>query len=172
MAGEGGHMTIDYTGPKCGCGKQGCIEMYASGTAITARARTLARRSHSQMVELAGGRAAKITAEMVGEAALNGDALAIKVLQEGADYLAIWLGSIIDLLEPDVIVIGGGLGHLMASFFGYIRGKLSRWSINPSAQKLPIVTALYLAESGIAGSAALWLQPSAQSAARKNNAGA
>ncbi|MFB3813322.1 MAG: ROK family protein [Terriglobales bacterium] len=167
MAGEGGHMTIDYAGPKCPCGKQGCIEMYASGPAIGARARAvLTRSSRSLMLELADGKVSAVSAHTVGKAALNGDPLAVKVLQEAADYLAIWLGNIIDLLEPDVIVVGGGLGHLMASFFSYIRGRLTRWSINPRAQQLPIVSALYGAESGIAGSAALWLQPTASEPAR------
>jgi glucokinase len=83
------------------------------------------------------------------------------VLRETADLLSIWLGGIIDLLEPDVIVVGGGLGHLTASFFGYIREQLQRWSIAPRAQEIPIVSANYGAESGIAGAAALCIEPKA-----------
>jgi glucokinase len=171
-AGEGGHMTIDYRGPLCLCGKRGCIEMYASGQAISKRARaslTAARRrtataaqrhaaASSKLLELADGNIEDVTAEMVGKASMEGDPLATKVLEDAAESLAIWLGGIIDLLEPDVIVVGGGLGHLMASFFGFMRTQLQRWSINPRGHEVPIVSAMYGAVSGIAGAAALCRQ--------------
>ncbi len=160
-AGEGGHMTIDLRGPKCLCGKRGCIEVYAAGPAIALRAQKKiagSRRAGHAMLALADRKVANVTAEIVGKAALAGDALAIEVLREVADLLAIWLGGIIDLLEPHVIVVGGGLGHLMASFFGHIREKLDTWSINPRSAEIPIVSATYGAASGIAGAAALWTQ--------------
>ncbi len=171
-------MTIDYAGPRCACGKRGCIEQYAAGPAIARRAQAKLAAAHrkpprharkrvaveSKMLELAGGRMSAITAEMVGKASLEGDLLATEVLQEAAQYLAIWLGGIIDLLEPDVVVVGGGIGHLMASFFGYIRTQLERWSIAPHAHEIPIVSAMYGAVSGIAGAAALCLQPTVSGA--------
>ncbi|HLX75029.1 MAG TPA: ROK family protein [Terriglobales bacterium] len=157
-AGEGGHMTIDFHGPQCACGKRGCIEMYASGSAIGARARHLVGHSpRTRILELAEGKTAAITSEIVGRAALDGDALANEILREAADYLSIWLGDIIDLLEPEVIVIGGGLGELMGSFFNYIRSRLETSSISPSRQQIPILSALYGAESSLVGSAALCL---------------
>ncbi|HKW67534.1 MAG TPA: ROK family protein [Terriglobales bacterium] len=157
-AGEGGHMTIDLNGPECACGKRGCIEMYASGSAIGARARQLvAHNSHTRILELVEGKAAAVTSEIVGKAALDGDALANEILREAADYLAIWLGNIIDLLEPEVIVIGGGLGELMGSFFNYIRGRLDACSVTPGRQQIPILSALYGTESSLVGSAALCL---------------
>jgi glucokinase len=171
-AGEGGHMVINYDGPRCGCGKHGCIEVYAAGPAIARRAQEkLAAhlKGHSRkramvtskMLELADGHVAKVTAEIVGKASMEGDPMATEVLRETADLLSIWLGGIIDLLEPDVIVVGGGLGHLTASFFGYIREQLQRWSIAPRANEIPIVSAGYGAESGIAGAAALCIEPKA-----------
>lgn len=170
-AGEGGHVVINFNGPKCPCGKRGCIEQYAAGPAIARRARAQlaetkpahhARKRlalQSKMLELAEGRVQNVTAEIVGEAALAGDLLATRVLQETAGYLAIWLGNIIDLLEPDIIVIGGGIGHLMATFLGYMRGQLERWSIASCASEIPIVSAIYGAEAGITGAAALCLNP-------------
>ena len=169
-AGEGGHVSIDYRGPRCACGKLGCIEVFAAGPAIAQRARArltqaerLRESPRSKILEYAGSIKA-VTAEHVGKASLEGDAPATEVLQETADYLAIWLGNVIDLLEPDVIVVGGGLGHLMATFFGYIRAQLPKWSINPRCQEIPIVSAMYGAVSGIAGAAALCL-PAARLAA-------
>jgi glucokinase len=175
-AGEGGHMTIDLNGPQCACGKRGCVEMYASGSAIGARARQLvATNPRTRILELAEGKAAAVTSEIVGRAALDGDALANEILREAADYLSIWLGNIIDLLEPEVIVMGGGLGELMGSFFNYIRGRLEASAVSPSRQQIPILSALYGAESSLVGSAALclprgqvWMERSRKSAKRRD----
>ena len=157
-AGEGGHMTIDLHGPQCACGKRGCIEMYASGSAIGARARQLVANSpRTRILDLVDGKAAAVTSEVVGRAALDGDALANEILREAADYLSIWLGDIIDLLEPEVVVIGGGLGELKGAFFNYIRGRLETASVSPSRQQIPILSALYGGESSLVGSAALCL---------------
>jgi glucokinase len=162
MAGEGGHMTIDASGPLCPCGKRGCIEMYASGLAIARRARERldgASGPTSALFELVNGNLSAITAQAVGKAAMAGDAVAVQVLQEAAERLSQWLGNIIDLLEPEVIVIGGGLGQLMREFVGFIRERLDVWSINPRHRQIPIRSALYGSESGIVGSAALCLLP-------------
>src|SRR5208283_1602988 len=113
-AGEGGHMSIDYQGPRCACGKPGCIEILAAGPAIARRARALltAKSASKQaseqsprsiMFDLANGSIDAVTSEMVGQACLAGDPLAKKTLLETVDLLALWLSNIIDLLEPDVI---------------------------------------------------------------------
>jgi glucokinase len=156
-AGEGGHMTINFEGPLCGCGKRGCIEMYASGTAIALRARERLNqhRTGSRMLDLVDGRIAEVTAVTVGKAALDGDPLANEILRETSDYLAIWLGNIIDLLDPDVIIIGGGLGELIGSFFSHIRARLEEWAISPQRRQIPIIGALYRSESSLVGAAAL-----------------
>jgi glucokinase len=157
-AGEGGHVTIDFRGPQCACGKRGCIEALASGPAIAQRARerlAVPRPSTSKMVELAGGDPAQLTAEMVGEAFRKADSLAAEVLLETAGLLAVWLGNVIDLLEPEVIVFGGGVAALMSAFFGHIRAQLPRWSINQRCQDIPVLLARYGADAGIVGAAAL-----------------
>ncbi len=162
LAAEGGHVSIDYRGPRCACGKQGCIEALASGPAIARRARAKladAAAGNSKISDLAAGNLDSVTAKMVAEAYGAGDPHATEILQETADYLAIWLGNIIDLLEPDVIVVGGGLGQLMSSWFDHIRRQLPSWSINPRCQEIPLVKARYGEDSGIAGAAALHLAP-------------
>lgn len=160
-AGEGGHMTINYRGPACGCGKRGCIEMYASGTAIAKCARNLLRHRggrHSRMLKM-GGEISDVTTEIVSRASRAGDPLAREILEEAAGHLAIWLGGMIDLLEPQVIVFGGGLGRVMISLRGHIRQQLDRWTINPRWQKVRIVSAQYGSESALAGAAAQWFAP-------------
>jgi glucokinase len=161
-AAEGGHVTIDYRGPRCKCGKLGCIEILASGTAIARRAseRIAAGRS-SAILEQAEGRLDRITAEMVGRACLASDSLAKELLQETAMFLTVWLGSIVDLLEPDVMIIGGGVASMLQPFFAQIRDHLPEWSVNSHCQEIPLVIAHYGAEAGIAGGAALCREPSA-----------
>ena len=159
---EGGHMTVNFSGPLCGCGKRGCIEMYASGTAISRTARSLLgsiRDKRSRMLKMAGGKISDVTAETVNKAARAGDKLAIQVLQEASDHLAIWLGNIIDLLEPEVIIVGGGIGRVMTSFRARMRRTLETWAINPGAHRVPILNARYGAQSALAGAAALWFGP-------------
>jgi glucokinase len=159
-AGEGGHTTIDFRGPTCACGKRGCAEVYVSGTAIAREAKERMDeqpRDNSLILTLAGGSAAGVTAEMVVKAAEDGDALAKEVLTDVIERLSIWLGNIIDLLEPDVIVIGGGLAGLAISFLPDIRHYLERWACSPGQEKMPIVKAFYGAESALVGAGALWL---------------
>lgn len=169
-AAEGGHMTIDFHGPRCACGKRGCIEMYASGTAIGKRARERlveGDASRSKMLALAGGKIEAVTSEIVAKAASGGDSLANEILKEVAERLGIWLGNIIELLEPDVIVVGGGAGRLMMSRVAQIRESLETWSINPRWREVPIVEAKYGSESAVAGAAALWLPSKAFRSQRK-----
>jgi glucokinase len=156
-AGEGGHMSIDYHGPFCGCGKRGCIEALAAGPAIGARARTKlgAGSSHSAILDLAKGDVAAVTSEMVGQSNAAGDALAREILLETVEVLTPWIGNIIDLLDPDVIVMGGGVAGMLRPFFDEIKNGLPGWCVNPRATEIPLVMAHYGAEAGIAGGAAL-----------------
>ena len=159
-AAEGGHTTIDYHGPRCGCGKVGCIEAFASGPAIARRASELiATGRGSAILEQAEGHLDRVTSEMIGRAYLAGDLLAKEVLQETAMVLTVWLGNIVDLLEPDVIIVGGGVAPMLQPFFGEIRDRLPSWSVNLRCQEIPLVMAHYGADAGIAGGAALCREP-------------
>jgi glucokinase len=155
-AGEGGHMSIDYKGPHCGCGKPGCIEVLASGPAIALRARTkLASGRTSGLLELAGGKLDSVTSQMVGKAAAAGDAVATETLHETVGLLACWFGNIVDLLEPDVMIVGGGVASMLKPFLGEIRDRLPEFSVNQRCQEIPLLSARYGEDSGIAGGAAL-----------------
>lgn len=167
-AAEGGHVTIDYRGPLCGCGKRGCIEALCSGPAIARRAKErLAKfqqagsppaeslRAESKILALAGGNVDAVNAETVAEAFRQGDPLAAEVLRETAEFLAIWAGNVIDLLEPDVFIFGGGLAQFMSAFFGRIQEQLENWCVNKRYVEMPMVLAKYGPDAGIAGAAAL-----------------
>jgi glucokinase len=157
-AGEGGHMSIDYHGPFCGCGKRGCIEALAAGPAIALRARTMLAAEpnrHSVILDLAKGNVAAVTSEMVGQAYAAGDSLAVEVLLGTVEVLAAWLGNIVDLLDPDVLVVGGGVTAMLKPFFKDILSALPAWCVNPRASEIPLLMAHYGADAGIAGGAAL-----------------
>jgi glucokinase len=155
-AGEGGHMGIDVNGPACGCGKRGCIEVLASGPGIARRARQrLAGGISSRLVDLAYGDADGVTSEMVGKACAAGDPVAQAVIEETLDLLAYWLGNIVDLLEPDVIVMGGGVTSMLAPYLGEIRGRWTGALVNPWPENIPFVLARYGEEAGVAGAASL-----------------
>jgi glucokinase len=161
LATEGGHVGVDLHGPLCACGKRGCIETLAAGPAIARRARAkLAQAAESQakksaLLEMAGGRAEAVTSEMVAKAHAAGDPLAREVMQETLDLLAYWLGNVIDLLEPDVIVIGGGVSSMLAPFLEDIRARWVGACLSPYPQETPLVLAHYKEDAGIAGAAAL-----------------
>jgi glucokinase len=154
-AAEGGHVSIDYKGPRCACGKRGCIEALASGPRIAQRAREkLAAGVESRILAHAGS-VEQVQAEHVGAAFGEGDEVAREVLTETAFLLTLWLGNIVDLLEPDVIVVGGGVAELMSSFFAGMSAGLPLCCLNQRANEIPLVLARYGADAGIAGAAAL-----------------
>ncbi len=157
-AAEGGHMSIDYHGPRCGCGKPGCIEILAAGPAIARRARAkLAseQNPHSSILDLAQGNIDAVTSEMVGQAYTAGDELAKQTLEETVKLLSLWLSNIVDLLEPDVVIIGGGVAAMLSPFFGDLSKWLAEYCINSRCQEIPLLKAHYGADAGIAGGAAL-----------------
>jgi glucokinase len=155
-AGEAGHMGIDIHGPKCPCGKKGCVEVLASGPAIGRRARQkLASNKRSLMLQLAGGDMQAVNGEIVSRAAQQGDALAKEVIDETVNVLAYWLGNVIDFQEPEVIVMGGGVSTTLAPYLEDIRKRWIGNVVNPWPEKVPLLLAHYGEEAGIAGAAAL-----------------
>lgn len=157
-AGEGGHVSIDYRGPECRCGKRGCIEVLAAGPAIGARARaklSAVPSRHSAILDLAQGKIESVTSELVGRAYASGDTVAGEILQETVDLLTIWLGNIVDLFDPDVLVFGGGVSAMLTPFFDRMKAGLPNWCVNPRVAEIPLLIAHYGSDAGIAGGAAL-----------------
>src|SRR4029077_13242493 len=135
----------------------GCIEALAAGPAIAkrARARLAADSSGSAAIlGLAGGNLDAVSSEMVGTAYVAGDPLAKQVLQETTDLLALWLGNIVDLLEPDVMIVGGGVAAMLNPFFDEVRRLLPAYCVNSRVQEIPLLMAHYGADAGMAGDAA------------------
>jgi glucokinase len=155
-AGEGGHMGIDMRGPRCNCGKRGCVEVFASGPAIAGRIRQkLQADPSSKLMGLPVDNLETVTAELVGRAAAKGDPLALSVIDEVVEILAYWLGNIVDLIEPDVVIIGGGVAPMLAPYLDRIYKRWQGACINPRAQVIPIILSSYGDDAGVIGAAAL-----------------
>lgn len=158
-AAEGGHVTINYQGPLCACGRRGCIEAYASGTALTRRTlqRLGAAQAASKIVDLVAGDLEQITPVVVAQAAQADDELALELIGETGEYLGIWLGGMINLLDPEIIIIGGGLSSIGEPLFRSIRETVPQHTLNPFAEAIHIVPAKLHNDVGILGAAALHL---------------
>jgi len=124
LAGEIGHMILEPDGPVCTCGRRGCLEALASGPAIARRARELLKREpHRGQVlrQLAGGSLEAVTSEMVSRAAAEGDEIAQQVLDEAAGALGLGIANAATLLNPGLIVLGGGVIKAGERFLSIVR---------------------------------------------------
>jgi glucokinase len=105
-------MVLDEDGPTCGCSQRGCLEALASGTAIAARAAALAAEGESPLLARLARESPPLTAEDVQQAALEGDAVARRVVEEAGHYLGLGLVNLVHVFNPHGIVIGGGVSHM------------------------------------------------------------
>lgn len=124
LAGEIGHMTVQPGGPVCTCGRRGCLEALAAGPAIARRARErlLAEPQAGWLLrQLAGGDVGAVTAEHVSRAAEAGDLLAQQILDEAARALGLGIGNAIALMNPQRVVVGGGVAKAGERYFEVVR---------------------------------------------------
>lgn len=155
FAGEPGHMLVDADGMVCACGKRGCWETVSSGTGLANLARLAAARGEAQrIVTLAGGDAASIRGEHVSAAYEEGDADAARIIDELGTWVARGLGSLVTLLDPEIIVLGGGLSAINDHFLDEVRAKLMDSVLGRGYRPVvPVVAALLGAEAGAIGAA-------------------
>jgi len=153
-AGEIGHMTIDINGPKCNCGNTGCLEMLASGTAIAREAaRRLRAGEQSTLIEMAGGRVENVTSEKVAAAARQGDALARDVIAGAAGYLGVGMVNLVNIFNPDTIIIGGGVAKMGDLLFHPVRQAVRERAFTLHAQAVHILPARLGDDAGVIGAA-------------------
>jgi glucokinase len=160
VAAEGGHVPIDPRSPYvCGCGNRGCIEALCSGPSIARRARVLLEQDFkkaSLLRDLTGGDLSTITPKMISAAAAQRDPVARIILDETGFYLGAWLGGIVSLLDPEMIVIGGGVSQIGKPLFRKIRETIPQYTINRHVvPSLPIVQAKLRENVGVFGAASL-----------------
>lgn len=156
MAGEIGHTTLLPGGPLCGCGNRGCLEALAAGPAIARAARErIAAGMSTTMTELALSDPRRITARLVAEAAAQGDEIARQVLSEAMDYLGLGIANLVNILNPELIVIGGGLANIGEALLGPVRRAIEQHAFFSLAQTVRVVKAELGDDAGALGAAAV-----------------
>jgi glucokinase len=151
--GELGHVTVDWKGRLCrGCGRHGCLEAYASGTSIGERAAEALETSDRQSILAALDRP---TAQDVAAAARDGDALAVQLWDETVAALACGLTSIVNLFEPELVVLGGGVTRVGEQLLGPVRERVKADAVRPAGGPLAIVQSALGDHVGIVGAAAI-----------------
>lgn len=161
MAGEAGHVTIDYDSKvSCNCGGTGCVEALASGMAS---ANTFKRKICSGVIDgsgvlkMAGGDVENITMKHIADAAAQGDEEALRSIREQGTLLGIWLAGMISVLDPEIVVIGGGVSLAGDLLFSSIRKSIPDNTINIFAADTPIVPAELRENVGILGAVSTFL---------------
>lgn len=142
-AGELGHMTVESNGPLCSCGNHGCLEAVASGEAIRQQAiRILQRGIPSAMIEVVQGDLAKIDAKIVFDSAAAHDSVAQSIISRAAEYLGIALANCINLLDPDCIVLCGGITRNGEWFIQQIKNHIDYRRMRGSGRSVKIRTGM------------------------------
>jgi len=159
VAGEIGHTTIDSTGRYCRCGNYGCLEAYASGPAIALRAReALERNEESKLRTMVSGDLTQLTAAIVYQAANDGDALANEIVRDTARFLGTGVANILNMLNPDVVVLAGGVAKAGERLFEPLRAEVKRRAFKPAVAACRIVPGELDGTAGMVGAVATFKQ--------------
>jgi glucokinase len=159
LAGEIGHVIVEPDGPLCGCGNRGCWEQVASGLAIArAGAGVVEDHPNGAIARLADGDPERVTGELVTEAARAGDAVAGRILAEVGRRLGEGVAGLVNILDPEIVVIGGGAGEagevLLAPLRVAFTASLEGADVRPD---VPIVPASLGNDAGAIGAGLLAL---------------
>lgn len=159
FGGEPGHMVVDRAGPPCPCGRRGCWERYASGSGLGRLGRDAAEAGRAPAVlERAGGDPESVRGEHVGDAARAGDAGALAVLDQFAFWVALGVANLVNILDPEIVVVGGGLAELGDLLLDPVRSRYADLVLAPQHRPaVPIVAAALGERSGAIGAALLAL---------------
>lgn len=158
--GEAGHMTIDYNGPPCTCGKRGCLETFCGGWGIAARARDAIEKegigaASRKIMELAGNQVDKITANHVVQAFRLGDPLARQLVDQMSIALVAGCASLVNILNPCRLILGGGFVEGMPEIIEIVDKGVKNDSLKAATKSLEVVRAKLGKEQGVLGSAAV-----------------
>ena len=155
-AGEIGHISIDFNGPKCNCGSYGCIEAYAGNLYLRERVRTeLRKHPESKMWKLINNDLSKVSPRNVQLAAETGDAFAKSVIDELGVHLGSAFASLCNVLDISVFVIGGGIAGFGEPLFDSIKKTISRRVMAPIRPRVRVLSAKLKNDAGIKGASAL-----------------
>jgi len=156
-AGELGHIVVKAGGPRCGCGSRGCMEAMASKTAIVRRVRKAMQRGIPTMLATKlEPKQSRLKSRDLAAAMQSGDAVAIREVHRAAHFLGLGLGSLINVLGPEIVIIGGGVtGALGAKWIDLIRASARKQILVDREGKIKIEPAALGDDAGIIGAALL-----------------
>jgi glucokinase len=158
-AGEVGHMTIDDNGPICNCGNRGCWETLASGTALAREARDRIKDGvKTSILEYAEGDVEKVTAKAIHSAAEQGDSLAKELIARTGYYVGVGLANLINIFNPELIVIGGGLSNIGDMLLKPALKTAEARTYKEAFQAVRFASPMLGQNSGVLGAAAFALQ--------------
>ncbi|MDH3291738.1 MAG: ROK family protein [Gemmatimonadota bacterium] len=157
IAGEIGHMTIDSTGRRCRCGNYGCLEAYASGTAIAERAvEGVTAGASTTLDRYVNGELGAVTAQVVYDAARDGDEYALEVIHDTARFLGTGVANLINIFNPEIVVICGGVTAAGDRLFTPLRAEVARRAFRPAVERCRIVPGALAGTAGVYGAAAVF----------------
>jgi len=148
-------MKIALTGPRCGCGSRGCLEAFIGTAAILRLARGAMRRGSRILRRLATEHHGRLTPELISEAARRGDRAALRTWHEVGSYLGLGLASVINLLNPERIVIGGGVSKAWPYFASRLTATIRTHAFEDPLAACRILPATLGERGGIVGAAIL-----------------
>ncbi|MCE1187668.1 MAG: ROK family protein [Ignavibacteria bacterium] len=155
-AGEFGHMTIDFNGPKCNCGSRGCIEAYLGINYLTQHvASDLGRHSSSKIFELIDYNLDNLTPLIISKAAKAGDEYAISVITDAGTKLGYAISSVCNLLDITSIIVGGGVAGFGQLLFDSAKASAKERVLKSLRDKITILPAKLSNEAGILGASSL-----------------
>ncbi|MFC1947039.1 ROK family protein [Chloroflexota bacterium] len=151
---EIGHMVIKDDGPECGCGKNGCLETLASGSAIGREARRrITEGEKSILVDMVNGAIEDITAEKVHKAAKQGDPFALRILAGASYYLGLGVINLVSIINPEKIIVGGSVARIGNLLLDPVRQMVKDKTFALMVKKLKIVRARLGEDGGLIGAA-------------------
>lgn len=155
-AGEIGHISIDYNGPKCNCGSYGCIEAYVGNHYLKERVRTeLKKHPESKIWKLINNDLSKVSPRNVQDAAETGDEFAKSVIEDLGFYLGSAFTSLCNVLDISVFIIGGGMAGFGKPLFDSIRKTIAKRVMAPIRPRVRVLPAKLKNDAGIKGASAL-----------------
>ncbi len=155
-AGEIGQMTIDLNGPDCRAGNPGCLEAYCASPAIIKRATARLKKEMTPVfTEILGGNLENLTIRKLFNAAKKGDAVATEVIDETAHYLGAGLANVVNLLNPDIVVLGGGVTEAGGGLLEAVTKVVRERAIPPAVEELRIARGSLGNDAGFIGAGIL-----------------
>ena len=158
VAGEIGHMKVVKDGKTCGCGQNGCFEAYASASALVKEAKERLKLNEDNLLyKEINGDLEELEAKNIFDAARKGDQFSKDLIEYEIDYLVLGIGNLLNIFNPECIVISGGISLAGDEILIPVKEKLKKYTLLPALENLEIKTGVLGNEAGVKGAVALFI---------------